>query len=355
METATAMPEAKTSLIDLAQIDVPQDARPHDPDKLALLADDMQKQGQLQEIVVTPTTSDRFEVVAGVGRVQAARKLGWTQIRASVREGLSEFDKARITYAENEDREDADPFYQAAQLDKMMKAKGWTQEQLADFVGQAESNVKIYLALVNVSPAFRDGASRLALTITQLNQLLRLPADQDRIALAQECHSKDLSVRQLKALVDQKLGKTPTKGQATTLPGLSQGEKGKAGGEHDPLMKLWDPLKVQQVTDPYVWDVAFKGPGHWQFDAFLGEEPLADPKKELGQWFLKMAHALGETQIDQALEEQYASRKREAQKITRSFQSALFEAAKKGDIKSPAIDPKIAEMIARRKAQRMLP
>src|SRR5690242_13585689 len=98
--------------IALAHVDLPADARPHDPQALSQLTLDMEKQGQLQEIIVEKK-GDRYVVIAGVGRTLAARKLGWEQIRASVKEGISDFERARITFAENEDREDANPFYQA--------------------------------------------------------------------------------------------------------------------------------------------------------------------------------------------------------------------------------------------------
>ena len=203
-----------TRYIALAQIDIPESARPHTPEDQESLAQDMAKVGQLQEIVVA-AKGDRYEVVAGVGRTLAARKLGWEKIRCLIKEGLSDFEKARITYAENEEREDADPFYQAAQLQKMMKAKGWTQDELASEIGQAESNVKVYLALLKVSPEFQTGARRLALSISQLREILRLENDQDRIKLAQETHDKDLSVRALKALVDKQLNKAPKAEKST--------------------------------------------------------------------------------------------------------------------------------------------
>src|ERR1700736_6121233 len=98
----------ETLWIDLRLIDIPEDARQHDPEKLGELTSDMAAQGQLQEIVVVPVsseqsagsrndvpangsplTADRFEVLAGVGRTLAARKLGWEKIRASVWVGVS--------------------------------------------------------------------------------------------------------------------------------------------------------------------------------------------------------------------------------------------------------------------------
>ena len=40
--------------IDIGQIDLPARGRQHNPDRIAELAEDMAKNGQLQDIVVTP-------------------------------------------------------------------------------------------------------------------------------------------------------------------------------------------------------------------------------------------------------------------------------------------------------------
>jgi ParB/RepB/Spo0J family partition protein len=204
----TATDAAQTTWIDLNLIDLPADARTHDPEKLESLTQDMAAGGQLQEIVVS-RNGDRYQVLAGVGRTLAARKLGWDKVRCLIKEGLSDFDKARITYAENEEREDADPFYQALQLQKMMKAKEWSQNRMAQNLGQARRNIQIYMSLFSLDPKVAEVARRLATPIGQLTELMRLTNLQDQIKLAQECHDKDLSVRQLKALVDKKVGNVP--------------------------------------------------------------------------------------------------------------------------------------------------
>lgn len=62
--------------IDLNLIGLPARGRQHNPDRVAELAQDMAKNGQLQGIVVTPK-GNGFEVVAGRGRYLAAKQLNW--------------------------------------------------------------------------------------------------------------------------------------------------------------------------------------------------------------------------------------------------------------------------------------
>src|SRR5688500_3748323 len=102
-------PSHETAWIELAQIDLPANAREYQESELLSLVNNMSMHGQLQEIVVTPKNDgalpQRYEVVAGVGRTLAARQLGWDKIRCSIRTGLSQFEKLRITFSENEERE----------------------------------------------------------------------------------------------------------------------------------------------------------------------------------------------------------------------------------------------------------
>ena len=84
-----------------------------------------------------------------------------------------------------------------------MKAKGCTQEELANQLGVARTNVIGYLSLNGLKPDVIENVKRLTLRLGHLLQIVRLPNPKDQMQLAQECHDKDLSVRQRKALVDR--------------------------------------------------------------------------------------------------------------------------------------------------------
>lgn len=108
-------------LIDIAKIEVGERLRSRlDPLKLRQLADDMERNGQLQEIVVAikwginsrgATIVERATLVAGYRRLEAAKLLGWTQIRCTRQLGGdidpdSAVDLLRAEFSENEMRED---------------------------------------------------------------------------------------------------------------------------------------------------------------------------------------------------------------------------------------------------------
>ena len=104
-------------LIDINKIEVGERLRSRlDPQKIWQLANDMERNGQLQEIVVAITwgndsrSVERAILIAGYRRLEAAKLLGWTEIRCTRQLGgdidtNSEVDLLRIEFSENELRE----------------------------------------------------------------------------------------------------------------------------------------------------------------------------------------------------------------------------------------------------------
>ncbi len=294
--------KAQTSLIDLDKTDLAKDARPHDPAALEILAHDMGEQGQLQEIIVvrvggTASRRDgvapnlrsadtRYEVIAGVGRTLAARKLGWQQIRASIREGVSDFDKARITFAENEDREDADPFYQAGLIQRMLRVRNCSRKVLGAVLGISDALIDAYVAIQGLPVEISRIPKRLGIGL--LIQIARLTRSDSKIELAQKCAKSDLSVRQVKALVDRIL-KKPTS-SPVRRPAVPQ--------IPDPLSKLWEKLHDGEDLPLEVWWETHYGihkvkdgpelTGHF---FFVSPQPEFSAHA-LAAWFRGMANAL---------------------------------------------------------------
>jgi ParB family chromosome partitioning protein len=108
-------------MVDIEKIEVGERLRSRlDPVKLQLLADDMERNGQLQEIVVAikwgangrgTTVIESATLIAGYRRLEAAKLLGWTQIRCTRQLGGdidpdSVVDLLRAEFSENEMRED---------------------------------------------------------------------------------------------------------------------------------------------------------------------------------------------------------------------------------------------------------
>src|SRR5437870_4929767 len=135
MNTTNEVQTQEGSWVPISQITVPQDARVHTPEDIDSRAQSMAKEGQLQNILLSKE-GEQLVLVYGHGRLQSALKLGWDKIRADVGEGLTESQKLLMTLAENEEREDASPFYTAGLYQKMMDLEHLENPgQLADRLG----------------------------------------------------------------------------------------------------------------------------------------------------------------------------------------------------------------------------
>jgi ParB family chromosome partitioning protein len=198
--------------IELALFDLRKDARFHSEDELEGLSKSMVIK-QLQNIIVC-RVGDRYEVIVGVGRVQAARKNNWAKIRADVYEGLTEFQKLDMIFSENEDRKNASPLYQAQLLNGMQgtDSEKMTQEELADKIGKDQTTVSKYLSLMSLSPKIWDNMNAfIKFGMRHFIQLNRIENKDDQWKLGEIAREKGLSSSELGAFVDKHLGVKPGK------------------------------------------------------------------------------------------------------------------------------------------------
>jgi ParB family chromosome partitioning protein len=84
--TPKSQPVDFSDLIDIADIHVGKRLRELRPEKVAELAESMARQGQLHPIVVQPTRDGSpafYDLVVGLHRLEAAKQLDWSKIRAT--------------------------------------------------------------------------------------------------------------------------------------------------------------------------------------------------------------------------------------------------------------------------------
>ncbi|GHV07648.1 hypothetical protein FACS1894217_08830 [Clostridia bacterium] len=95
------------------------------------LADDINKNGLLQSIIVMPSGED-FKLLAGLRRLKAVQSLGWTEIEANVLPPKDAETALRIEISENEQREPftfSEKAYYGKLLEDVEKAKAAERER----------------------------------------------------------------------------------------------------------------------------------------------------------------------------------------------------------------------------------
>ncbi len=121
-----------------------------DEDALSELADSIAKHGLIQPIIVRPTSSGAYQIVAGERRWRACRMAGLDEAPVVIKE-LDDRSYYEIALIENLQREDLNAVEEAQGYKTLIENYGLTQEQVAESVGKSRSAVTNALRLLNLS------------------------------------------------------------------------------------------------------------------------------------------------------------------------------------------------------------
>ena len=188
-----------------------------DDARLDELAETIRNQGILQPLVVRSSDKGGFELIAGERRWRAAQRAGLHQVPAVVRE-TSESQAFELALVENLQREDLNPIEEAEAFQYMMAEHGHTQESLSSRVGKDRSTVANALRLLKLPPSVRAMVREGRLSMGHARALLGLDNDQSIERLARQAASRNLSVRQVEAMVKRERAGDPRPAQPQQSP-----------------------------------------------------------------------------------------------------------------------------------------
>lgn len=169
---------------------------------LQALADSIAVYGVLQPIIVRENADfeGTYEIIAGERRWRAAKMAGLSEIPAVVFDG-DELKATQVALIENIQREDLNPVEEAMGYGALIDRFGLTQEQVAKQVGKSRPAVANMLRLLDLPEEvlllLRDGK----ISAGHAKALLALEAQEDMIDVANRIIIREMSVREVEALV----------------------------------------------------------------------------------------------------------------------------------------------------------
>ncbi len=169
------------------------------PEVLSDLAASIRQTGILQPVVVRRSGSV-YELIAGERRWRAARLAGLSTLPAVVRE-IANDRMLETALVENIQRADLNPLEKAQAYQKLLDQFGYTQQGLAERVGQERSTVANTLRLLELPASAKEALVRGAMGMGHARALLALRSDAEREALGRRIEQEGLSVRQVEQLV----------------------------------------------------------------------------------------------------------------------------------------------------------
>ncbi len=173
-----------------------------DSDKLVELMNSIREHGVLQPIVVRKRVSSGYEIVAGERRFRAVQMLGLDSIPSMVRD-ISDKDAMEIALIENLQRDDLNPIEIAEAFKKLMDLFSFTQDQLADRVGQSRSHVANILRLLALPVEVRNEVSRGTISMGHARALLSIKEVDQQLDILESIKRDHLNVRDVESLVQR--------------------------------------------------------------------------------------------------------------------------------------------------------
>ena len=189
-------------------------------DELRELAESLKNNGLVQPPTVRRNSAGRFELVAGERRLRAAQLAGWKKIRVTLVEA-DDLAAAAMTMTENLQREDLNPIEEAESYKTLQDKFNLTQAEVAERVGKGRATVANSVRLLELPDEVKGLLEAGLLSVGHAKVLLSVESEKDRIVLARESVSSQLSVRALENKV-ARLGK-PVQERQSGTPDLPQG------------------------------------------------------------------------------------------------------------------------------------
>jgi len=212
-----------------------------DPQALAELAESIKAQGLMQPILTRPLGAGRYEILAGERRWRAARMAGLASVPVLVRD-VPDRNALAIALIENLQREDLNPLEEAAGVKRLIEEFAMTHAEAAAAVGRSRVAITNALRLLELAPPVQELLREGKLDMGHARALLALPALK-QIELAREAVARELSVRQVEALVAGLAKRATTGARAATDRDVARLEEELSG-------QLGTTVKIQAGAKP---------------------------------------------------------------------------------------------------------
>lgn len=183
----------------------PNPAQPRkrfDEAAIAELASSIKSSGVLQPIVVVPE-GDHYKIIIGERRWRAAQSAGLQKVPVLIR-NIPKSQQVEISLVENLQREDLNPIEVAQAYERLIAEMGLTQQEIADKVGRDRSSVANTLRLLKLPPDVQEKLAANKISMGHARALLALEDPDRQSSLAKQIVAKNLSVREVESLVQER-------------------------------------------------------------------------------------------------------------------------------------------------------
>lgn len=177
-----------------------------DANQLTELAESIKAHGIIQPLIVTRAQEqDRYTLIAGERRLQAAKQAGLKIVPVLIREA-SDQQYLELALIENIQRSDLNPLEAAEAYRQLAEEFNLSHEEIATRVGKSRTAISNTLRLLKLPASIQGALLNEHISEGHARALLALPTSQAQTACLQTIIEKSLNVRQTEDLVRRYLG-----------------------------------------------------------------------------------------------------------------------------------------------------
>ncbi|RKY38864.1 MAG: hypothetical protein DRP72_00995 [Candidatus Omnitrophota bacterium] len=176
-----------------------------DPQELEDLKASIREKGIIQPIIVRKV-GEKFEVVAGGRRFQAAKYLGIKELPAIIRE-VSDKESLVLALVENLQRKNLNPIEEALAFKRLNEEFALTYEEIARLIGKDKTSISNTIRLLKLPQEIQEAVKKNIITFTQARAILGLEKEEEQKALFYKIIKEGFSVREIEEKVRRSLPK----------------------------------------------------------------------------------------------------------------------------------------------------
>ena len=183
--------------------------------KLKDLVEDIRQNGQQFPVILRKLEdAEKYQLVSGFRRCRSIKSLGWSFVKAIVRNDLDDDMAFRISFMENEKRKNLTGVDKANAMAKL-RLRGKSDADIQDIFGLGKSQIDRYKQVSTFPKVIRNAISDGKIKTTHSLALMRVHnVPENKVDLKDwidRVDAEDLSVRKLTRLLNQEFGKPKKK------------------------------------------------------------------------------------------------------------------------------------------------
>jgi len=195
-----------------------QPRKEFDEAKLEELSESIKNHGIIQPVTVRKTARNKYELITGERRYRASKMAGLKSIPAFIREA-DDIQVMEMALVENIQRQDLNAIEIAFSYQKLVDECNLSYEDLSKRVGKKRATVNNYLRLLKLPIDIQLALKEQLVSMGHARALINIESIDDQLFVLKETIEKELSVRQVEAIVRKiQNGKTKVKTKTTELP-----------------------------------------------------------------------------------------------------------------------------------------